>query len=152
MSIKWYFLDEDHELRNETSSLKTMFSNLISNRTETENQITTCTLNNNIVETKIVFLEKENSHLQSEIQNKQDTIQKLLKDNIALVGLINTKLTLPTQNKTYFLKSVHNEKENKDLKLSRKIETSELISSSDTKMRDPERRKIETKGHVEMFV
>ena len=40
-------MDEDHELRNETSSLKSMFSNLISNRTETENQITTCTLNNN---------------------------------------------------------------------------------------------------------
>ena len=50
-------------------------NNLISNRTETDNQITTDTLNNNILETKIVFLEKENALLRSEIKNKQDTIQ-----------------------------------------------------------------------------
>ena len=56
-----------------------MLNNLISNRTETDNQITIDTLNNNILETKIVFLEKENSLLRSEIKNKQDTIQNLLK-------------------------------------------------------------------------
>ena len=50
-------------------------NNLISNRTETDNQITTDTLNNNILETKIVFLEKENALLRPEIKNKQDTIQ-----------------------------------------------------------------------------
>ena len=39
---------------------------------------------------KIVFLEKENSVLRSEKQNKQDTIQKLLKNNTTLVEPINT--------------------------------------------------------------
>ena len=65
--------------------MKSMFNNLISNRTETDNHIITDTLNNNILETKIVFLEKENSLLRSEIQNKQDTIQNLLKNNTTLV-------------------------------------------------------------------
>ena len=63
MVIISYFMNEIYELRNEISSLKSMFSNLISNFTETDNQITTDTLNNNILETKIVFLEKENSLL-----------------------------------------------------------------------------------------
>ena len=53
---------------------------------------------------------------------------------------INTNLALPTQNKNDFIKSVRNGKENKDLKLSRMIETSELISSSHAKMRDPQNR------------
>ena len=76
-----------------------MLNNSISNHTETDNQIITDTLNNNILETKIVFLEKENSLLRSEIQNKQDAIQNLLKNNITLVESINTNLILPTQNK-----------------------------------------------------
>ena len=37
MVIKSYFMDEVYELRNETSSLKSMLSNLISSRTETDN-------------------------------------------------------------------------------------------------------------------
>ena len=74
MAIKSYFKEEVYDLRDEISSLKSMLNNLISNRTETDNQITTDTLNNNILETKIVFLEKENSLLRSEIKNKQDTI------------------------------------------------------------------------------
>ena len=72
-------MDEVYRLRNHISSLKSMFNNLISNHTETHNQITTDTLNNNILETKIVFLEKENSLLRSKIHNEQDTIQKLRK-------------------------------------------------------------------------
>ena len=43
---------------------------LLSNLTEIDNQITTDSLNNNILETKIAFPEKENSLLGSEIQNK----------------------------------------------------------------------------------
>ena len=77
-------------------------------------------MNNNILETKIIFLEKENSPLQSEIQNKQDTIQNLLKFNTTLVKLTNTNFILPTQTKTDFAKSVRHEKGNKDLNLSRK--------------------------------
>ena len=84
-----------------------MLNYLLSNRTETDNQITTDTFNNNILETKIVFLEKENSLLRSEIKNKQDTIQNLLKSNTSLVESINTSLILPTQNKTDPIKSVH---------------------------------------------
>ena len=79
MAIKSYFVNDAYDLRNEYSSLKSMFNNLIPNRTETDNQITTDTLNNNILETKIAFLEKENSLLRSEMQSKKDTIQKLLK-------------------------------------------------------------------------
>ena len=55
MAIKSYFMDEVYELRNEVSSLKSMLNNLISNRTETDNQIITDTLNNNILETKSFF-------------------------------------------------------------------------------------------------
>ena len=65
-------MDEVCELSNEISSLKSIFINLISNRKKIDNQITTDTLNNTILETKILFLEKENSLLRLEIQNKQD--------------------------------------------------------------------------------
>ena len=85
MAIKSYFIDEVYELRNDVSSLKSMLNNLILNRTETDNQMITDTLNDNILETKIVFQEKENPVLRSEIQNKQDTIQNLLKNNTTLV-------------------------------------------------------------------
>ena len=55
MAIKSYFMDEVYELRNEVSSLKSMLNNLISNRTETDNQIITGTLNNNILEPRLFF-------------------------------------------------------------------------------------------------
>ena len=122
-----------------------MFNNLISNRTETDNQVTTDTLNINILETKIVFLEKKNSLLWSEIQNKQDTMRKLSKNNTTLTESINTNLILPTQNKTDFINSGHHEKENKDLNLSRKIEPSGTISSSNAKMRDPKKKENRNK-------
>ena len=128
--------NEVYGIRNEISSLKSIFSNSKSNRTETDNQITIDTLNKNILETKIVFPEKENSPIRSEIQNKQDTIQKLLKNNITLVELINTNFMIQTHSKTELIKS-----KNKDLKISRKIQKLETISS-ETKMRDPQ----ETKG------
>ena len=79
-----------------TASILKGLNNLISNRAEADNQITTDTLNNNILETKIVFLEKENFLLRSEIQNKQDTIQNLLKNNTALMESINMNLILPS--------------------------------------------------------
>ena len=137
-AIKSCFKEEVYDLRNEISSLKSMLNNLISNRTETDNQITTGTLNNNI-------LEKENSLLRSEIKNKQDTIQNLLKNNTTLVESINTSLILPTQNKTDPIKSVHHGKGNKDLNLSRKIETSETMASSNAKTRDPQEKENRTK-------
>ena len=154
MAIKSYFIGEVYELRNEFSSLKTMFNNLISNHTETGNHIITDTLNNNILETKIVFLEKENSLLRSEIQNKQDAIQNLLKNNTTLVESINTNLILPTQNKTDFTKSTCHGKGNKDLNLSRKIEISETIASPNVKMRDPqekENRNKNSRRHIFMI-
>ena len=79
-----------------TASVLKGLNNLISNRTEADNQIITGTLNNNILETKIVFPEKENFLLRSEIQNKQDTIQNLLKNNTALMESINMNLILPS--------------------------------------------------------
>ena len=130
MAIKSYFKEEIYDLTNEILSLKSMLNNLILNRTETDNQITTDTLNNNILETKIVFLEKENLLLRSEIKNKQDAIQNLLKNNTTLVESTITSLILPTQNKTDPIKPVHHGKGNKDLNLSRKTETSETIASS----------------------
>ena len=54
-----FYIYEVCELRNEVSSLKSMLTNLISNCTKIDNQITTDTLNNNnILERKIVFLKK----------------------------------------------------------------------------------------------
>ena len=146
MAIKSYFMDEVYELRNQVSSLKSMFNNLISNRTETDNHIITDTFNNNILETKIVFLEKENSLLRSEIQNKQDTIQNLLKNNTTLVESINTNLILPTQNKTDFTKSARHGKGNKDLNLSRRIEILETIALPKEKMRDTEKKENRNKN------
>ena len=119
MTVISYFMDEIYELRNEISSLESIFNILIAHPTETDNHITTDTLNNNILETKIIFLEKKNSLLRSEIQNKQDMIQKLLKRNTALLDLINTSFILPTQNKTDFIKSVGHEKENIKIKISK---------------------------------
>ena len=58
MAIKSYFLDEVYELRNEISSVKSMLNNLISNHTETDNQISTDILNNNILEKKNRFSRK----------------------------------------------------------------------------------------------
>ena len=139
-------MDEVYELTNEVSSLKSMLNNLISNRSETDNHMITETLNNNILETKIVFLEKENSLLRSEIQNKQDTIQNLLKNNTTLVESINTNFILPTRNKTDFTKSVRHGKGNKDLNLSRSIEISETIASPNAEMRDPEEKENRNKN------
>ena len=49
---------------------------------------------------------------------------------------INTNLTVPTQNKTDFTKSVRHGKGSRDLNLGRKIETSETTASSNAKIRD----------------
>ena len=59
--------------------------------------------------------------------------------------LINTSLILPTQSKTDPIKSVHHGKGNKDLNLSRKIEISETIASSNAKVRDPQEKENRTK-------
>ena len=138
-------MDEVYDLRNEISLLKSMLNYLILNRTETDNQITTDTLNKNILETKVVFLGKENSLLRSEIGNKQDTIQNLLKNNTTLVESINTSLIIPSQNKTDLIKSVCHGKGNKDLSLSRMIKISETIASSNAKMRDPQEKENRNK-------
>ena len=68
------------------------------------------------------------------------------------MDLINNKLTLSTQNKTNFVKSVRNEKENEDLKISWMIEASEIISSSKAKMRDHKEKKNRNKSHRDMFI
>ena len=61
-----------------------MFNNSISHPTETnKSDCHTDSLNNNILEIKIVFPEK-NSLQRSEIQNKQDRIQKLLKNHTSI--------------------------------------------------------------------
>ena len=70
--------------------IKSTFNNLKLKCAETDNQITIDTLNDNILETEIVSLEKENSLLLTEIQYKQDTIQKVLKNDTTLVEPINT--------------------------------------------------------------
>ena len=92
----------------------------LSNRTETDNQITIDTLNNNILETRIVFLEKEESLLRSEIQNKQDTIQKLLTNNNNLIILCNEKEKKDLSVMKKKTKIFRNEKENKDLSVMKK--------------------------------
>ena len=89
-----------------------MLNNLISSRTETDNQIITHSLNNNILETKIVSLQKENSPLRLKIQNNQDTIKNLLKSNTTLQESISTNFILPTQNKTDFTESHHQTQNN----------------------------------------
>ena len=61
-----------------------MFNNSISHPTETnKSDCHTDSLNNDILETKIVFPEK-NSLQRSEIQTKQDRIKKLLKNHTSI--------------------------------------------------------------------
>ena len=73
-------MDGVYELRNEISSLKSMFNNSISNRTLTEKQITTDTLNNNFLETKF-FFPKRKTHFCNRKCRIQDKIDKLLRIN-----------------------------------------------------------------------
>ena len=73
-------------------------------------------------------------------------MRKLSKNNTTLTESINTNLILPTQNKTDFINSGHHEKENKDLNLSRKIEPSGTMSSSNAKMRDPKKKENKQKA------
>ena len=79
-------------------------------------------------------------------------MRKLSKNNTTLTESINTNLILPTQNKTDFINSGHHEKENKDLNLSRKIEPLGTISSSNPKMRDPEKNEKRNKPRRHIYI
>ena len=75
-------MNEIYELKKEISLLRSL--NDRNESKESENSHTT-----NVLETKLVFLEKENSILRSELENKQKIIDLLLETNL-LVNLLVT--------------------------------------------------------------
>ena len=75
--MKSTFMNEIYELKKEISLLRSLSDRKESK--ESENIHTT-----NVLETKLVFLEKENSILHSELENKPNIIDSLLETNSSL--------------------------------------------------------------------
>ena len=87
------FMNEIYELKKEISLLQSL--NDRNESKESENSHTS-----NVLETKLVFLEKENSILRSEIVNKQKIIDSLLETNISFFKSIRDPSSVVIQDST----------------------------------------------------
>ena len=76
LRMKSFFMNEIYELKNEISL------RLLNDRNENKEPENSHTIN--VLETKLVFLEKENSILHSELEHKQKTIDSILETNSKL--------------------------------------------------------------------
>ena len=93
MAMKSTFMTEIHELKKEMSLLRSLNDKNASK--ESENSHTT-----NVLKTKLVFFEKENSVLRSELKNKQKIIVSLLKINSSLFKSIRDPSSVVIQDFT----------------------------------------------------
>ena len=93
MAMKSIFMNEIYELKKEISLLRSL--NDRNESKESENSHTT-----NVLETKLVFLEKENSILRSELENKQKIIDSLLETNSSLFKSIRDPPSVVIQDST----------------------------------------------------
>ena len=91
--MKSFFMNEIYELKNEISLLRSL-----SDRNESKEPENSHTIN--VLEVKLVFLEKENSVLHSELENKQKTIDSLLETNNSLFKSIRDPSLLVIQGST----------------------------------------------------
>ena len=93
MALKSTFMNEIYELKKEISLSRSLDDRNESK--EPENSHTT-----NVLETKLVFLEKENSVLRSELEIKQKIIDSLLETNISLFKSIRDPSSVVIQDST----------------------------------------------------
>ena len=93
MAMKSTFMNEIYELKKEISLVRSF--NDRNESKESENSHTT-----NILETKLVFLEKENSVLRSELENTQKRIVSLLETNSSLFKSIRDPSSVVIQDST----------------------------------------------------
>ena len=93
MAMKSTFMNEIYELKKEILLLRSLSDRNESK--ESENSHTT-----NVMETKLVFLEKENSILHSELESKQKIIVSLLEINSSLFKSIRDPSSVVIQDST----------------------------------------------------
>ena len=93
MVLKSTFMNEIYELKKEISLSRSLDDRNESK--EPENSHTT-----NVLETKLVFLEKENSVLRSELEIKQKIIDSLIETNISLFKSIRDPSSVVIQDST----------------------------------------------------
>ena len=93
MAMKSTFMNEIYELKKEISLVRSF--NDRNESKESENSHTT-----NILETKLVFLQKENSVLRSELENTQKRIVSLLETNSSLFKSIRDPSSVVIQDST----------------------------------------------------
>ena len=93
MAMKSSFMNKIYELKNEISLLQSLNDRNESKEPENSHTI-------NVLETKFVYLEKENSILSSELENKQKTIDSLLETNSSLFKSIRDLSSLVIQDST----------------------------------------------------
>ena len=91
--MKSTFMTEIYELKKEVSILRSL--NGKNESKESENSHTT-----NVLETKLVFFEKENSVLRLKLENKQKIIVSLLKINSSLFKSIRDPSSVVIQDST----------------------------------------------------
>ena len=93
MAMNSTFMTEIYELKKKLSLLRSL--NDKNESKESENSHTT-----NVLETKLVFIEKENSVLRSELESKQKIIVSLLKINSSLFKSIRDPSSVVIQDST----------------------------------------------------
>ena len=91
--MKSTFMTEIYELKKEVSILRSL--NGKNESKESENSHTT-----NVLETKLVFFEKENSVLRLKLENKQKIMVSLLKINSSLFKSIRDPSSVVIQDST----------------------------------------------------
>ena len=106
MAMKSTFMNEICELKKEISLLRSLNSR--NENKESENSHAT-----NVLETKLVFLEKENLILRSELENKQKIIVLLLETNNSLCKSIHDPSPIVIQDSTSTDSKISNYTRNK---------------------------------------
>ena len=104
--MKSTFMNEICELKKEISLLRSLNSR--NENKESENSHAT-----NVLETKLVFLEKENLILRSELENKQKIIVLLLETNNSLCKSIHDPSPIVIQDSTSTDSKISNYTRNK---------------------------------------
>ena len=89
VAMKSSFINEIHDLKNEILLLRSLNDRNESKEPENSHTI-------NVLETKLLFLEKENSILRSEFEIKRKTIDSLLEANSSLFkSILSFKILRP---------------------------------------------------------
>ena len=93
MAMKSFFMNEISELKMEISLLRSLNDKNESKEPENSHTI-------NVLETKLVFLEKENLILRSELENKEKRVDSFLEINNSLFKSLRDPSSLVIQDST----------------------------------------------------